>query len=48
VGVDEGWNCVLGQNPMKDSAVVEKKGEMQVLVKGSFGLLVKKERVALL
>ena len=22
--VDEGWNCVLGQNPMKDSAVAEK------------------------
>ena len=45
--MDEGWNCVLGQSPMKDPAVAE-KGEMQVLVKGSFGLLVKKERVALL
>ena len=23
--VDEGWNCVLGQNPMKDSAVAGRK-----------------------
>jgi len=45
--VVEGWNCVLGRNPIKDPASAE-KSEMQVLVKGSFELLVKKEGVALL
>lgn len=37
--VDEGWNCVLRRNPIKETASAEKRWNAGPFVKGSFELL---------